>query len=121
MRYPQTRASDADRERVVAALQEHAGAGRLTLDEFSDRASAAYRASTLGDLGALTSDLPATGVPRPAPTPPTSRVHRAPLSVLAGIAVAVLLLAATLLALSGPPAAADTMHHMMGGMAQMCG
>src|SRR6266508_1278441 len=62
MRYPQTRASDADRERVVAALQEHAGAGRLTLDEFSDLASAAYRASTLGDLGALTSDLPATGV-----------------------------------------------------------
>ena len=34
------RASDDDRNRVVAALHQHTAAGRLTLDEFSDRAGA---------------------------------------------------------------------------------
>jgi hypothetical protein len=30
---PELRASDADRERTVAALSEHAAAGRLDVDE----------------------------------------------------------------------------------------
>lgn len=53
------RASDDDRNRVVAALHQHTAAGRLTLDEFSDRAGAVWTARTLGDLAALTRDLPA--------------------------------------------------------------
>ncbi len=31
------RVADADRDRTVAMLREHVVAGRLTLDEFSDR------------------------------------------------------------------------------------
>lgn len=53
------RASDADRERVVATLSEQVGIGRLTLEEFSERSATAYRSRTLGELDALTRDLPA--------------------------------------------------------------
>lgn len=52
------RASDADRERVVRALQEQVGEGRLTLPEFEERSGRAYEAKTVGDLRALTEDLP---------------------------------------------------------------
>src|SRR6516164_10168205 len=51
------RASDADRERVVAVLAEAAGDGRLTLEEHSERVQRAYRARTLGELAGLTRDL----------------------------------------------------------------
>ncbi|MBM2619227.1 DUF1707 domain-containing protein [Actinoplanes sp. LDG1-06] len=54
------RASDEDRERTVAALEEHAGAGRLTLDEFAERAEVAHSARTLDELAAVTNDLPAS-------------------------------------------------------------
>jgi hypothetical protein len=57
------RASDDDRNRVVAELHRHTAAGRLTLDEFSDRAGAVWTARTLGDLAALTRDLPALSDP----------------------------------------------------------
>ena len=53
------RASDDDRQRTVAALERHAGAGRLTLDEFADRAKVAHSARTLDELAAITGDLPA--------------------------------------------------------------
>jgi Domain of unknown function (DUF1707)/Cell wall-active antibiotics response 4TMS YvqF len=52
------RASDADRERAVAALREHLLAGRLTLAEFSDRVDAALRAGLGGDLARVQEDLP---------------------------------------------------------------
>lgn len=52
------RASDADRERVAAALREHLLAGRLTLEEFSDRVDAALRARVHGELSPLQTDLP---------------------------------------------------------------
>ena len=51
------RASDADRERVVAVLAEAAGDGRLTLEEHSERVQRAYQARTLGELAGLTRDL----------------------------------------------------------------
>jgi hypothetical protein len=53
------RASDADRERVVALLTEAAGDGRLTLGEHAERAGQAYSARTLGELSVLTADLAA--------------------------------------------------------------
>jgi hypothetical protein len=53
------RASDEDRQRVVAALERHTGAGRLTLDEFAARVEMAVCAGTLAELAAVTSDLPA--------------------------------------------------------------
>ena len=51
------RASDADRERVIALLNEAAGDGRLTLGEHSERVEGAYAARTLGELAPLTADL----------------------------------------------------------------
>ncbi len=55
---PALRASDADRERTVALLREHAAEGRLTLEEFTDRMSAAYLARTGDELQELARDLP---------------------------------------------------------------
>jgi hypothetical protein len=52
------RASDADRDAVLAELSEHFQAGRLTLEEFDQRSSQALSARTFGDLAELTKDLP---------------------------------------------------------------
>jgi hypothetical protein len=57
-RPPAVRAADADREAVVARLQTAVGEGRLDLDEFGQRASAAYAAVTTAELDALLADLP---------------------------------------------------------------
>ncbi|MFL6053987.1 MAG: DUF1707 domain-containing protein [Actinoallomurus sp.] len=51
------RASDADRERVVALLRDAYGDGRLTPGEHAERVEGAYAARTLGELSALTADL----------------------------------------------------------------
>jgi hypothetical protein len=51
------RASDTDRERVVAMLGVALGDGRLTPHEHSERINAALTARTLGELAVLTSDL----------------------------------------------------------------
>lgn len=55
---PPVRASDADRDALVARLQTAVGEGRLDLDEFAERAEAAYAAVTLADLDVLVADLP---------------------------------------------------------------
>jgi DUF1707 SHOCT-like domain len=52
------RASDVDRDAVVATLRDAYTAGRLTLDEFDERMAAAYAGKTWGDLRQLTIDLP---------------------------------------------------------------
>lgn len=51
------RASDADRDRVVALLAEALADGRLVLAEHDERVTAALGARTLGELVRLTSDL----------------------------------------------------------------
>jgi hypothetical protein len=53
------RASNADREQVIAALERHTAAGRLTLDEYSDRVERTLQAATFADLAQVTADLPA--------------------------------------------------------------
>lgn len=53
------RASDAEREQTVALLQGSFADGRLTQDELEERAGAAYKAQTRGELRHLTADLPA--------------------------------------------------------------
>jgi hypothetical protein len=63
------RASDEDRERAVAALERHAGAGRLTLDELADRVRVVCDARTLEELAAVVSDLPAETAPTTAERP----------------------------------------------------
>jgi hypothetical protein len=52
------RASDVDRDLVVATLRDAYMAGRLALDEFDERMAAAYAGKTWGDLRQLTIDLP---------------------------------------------------------------
>lgn len=60
---PALRASDADREHTVELLRDHAVDGRLTLEEFTDRMSAAYLARTNDELTELVRDLPAAHAP----------------------------------------------------------
>ncbi len=79
------RASDSDREQVVEILRDAYAAGRLTLEEFDERTSAAFAGRTWGTLRELTTDLPqqarlgvdlatpAQSVPAPAKAPPHSR------------------------------------------------
>ena len=64
------RASDAEREQVVALLQGSFADGRLTQAELEERASAAYAARTRAQLRDLTADLPDAGqqLPRPGMT-----------------------------------------------------
>jgi hypothetical protein len=57
------RASDADRDRAIEALGGARAEGRLSPEEYSERSEAALVARTLGDLGRLTADLPADGLP----------------------------------------------------------
>lgn len=65
--HAQLRASDADRDQAVAQLGDHHVAGRLDLEEFTDRVSQALAGKTLGELDLLFRDLPA---PATAPVPP---------------------------------------------------
>jgi hypothetical protein len=73
------RASDMDRDVVVTALRDAYTQGRLTLEEFDERMTAAYGSKTWGELRKLTEDLPAQpilgadvpGRPMPPPTLPT--------------------------------------------------
>src|SRR5260370_38823776 len=51
------RASDADRDRVLALLGEAMSDGRLTVDEHAERVQRAFSARTLGELAELTADL----------------------------------------------------------------
>lgn len=53
------RASDADREATVTRLQSAVGEGRIDLEEFGERADAAYAAVTRDQLELLVADLPA--------------------------------------------------------------
>src|SRR5258708_13895677 len=55
---PNTRASDADRDRTASLLREHLAAGRLTPEEFSERLDRAFSARTVGEIDALLADLP---------------------------------------------------------------
>jgi hypothetical protein len=68
------RASDADRDRAVAALTEHLLAGRLTLEEYSKRVDTALRARVSGELARLQDDLPEVlGEPEAARPRPRAR------------------------------------------------
>jgi hypothetical protein len=76
---PQLRASDADRERVAAALREHCAVGRLTMAELDERLGQAYAARTFGELAAVTRDLPEIEPELPVPARDRSTTdHRLP-------------------------------------------
>lgn len=79
MSTPALRIGDADRAGAVEALGEHFATGRLTAEEYDDRASRALQARTAADVAPLFADLPApyppvlTGLPSAAPTRPRGR------------------------------------------------
>src|SRR6516165_1474477 len=50
------RASDADRDRVLALLGEAMSDGRLSQEEHAERVQRAFSARTLGELAELTAD-----------------------------------------------------------------
>lgn len=79
------RASDDDRQHVVELLQRHTELGRLSLDEFSDRIGDVYSARTLGELQAVTHDLPPVAAP-------VKTTGRRDLLLVFGIAAVTLLL-----------------------------
>jgi hypothetical protein len=108
------RASDADRQRVVDALQRHTADGRLSLDEFAARTDAAYRAITYADLAPITADLPDEPVRR--------RLPRAPVAIALVVAVVLAaLLVAGVAALAAGLVHMDTMMATMGlGMGGSC-
>jgi Domain of unknown function (DUF1707) len=56
---PGLRASDADRDRALAQLQDALATGMIEMAEFHDRSGRALSARTRGELAAITSDLPA--------------------------------------------------------------
>ena len=62
------RVSDDDREKAVASLREHLAAGRLTLEEFTERMSAALAATTSAELEPTLRELPASASARRKPT-----------------------------------------------------
>jgi hypothetical protein len=63
------RIGDSDREAAVSALGEHYAAGRLTKEEFDERADAAWAARTSSALWPLFDDLPRPSSPPVAPPP----------------------------------------------------
>jgi hypothetical protein len=65
---PPVRASDADRQAVVAVLHDAFTRGLLTMEECDERMAAAYSARFVRDLPPLTADLPPA--PAAAPTAP---------------------------------------------------
>ncbi|AVT33465.1 MULTISPECIES: DUF1707 domain-containing protein [unclassified Plantactinospora] len=89
----QLRASDSDRQRVVADLQRHTEQGRLSLEEFSERVGAVYTARTLGELATVTRDLPAA--PEVAEPVGGGTGSRRELLIVFAVAVATLLLLVT--------------------------
>src|SRR4051794_41885231 len=78
---PEIRIGDAEREAAVTALGEHYAAGRLTKEEFDERAGIAWTAKTNSTLWPLFADLPRPQAgPRPtqAPSPGKARAGHPP-------------------------------------------
>ena len=90
-REPHMRVSDADREAIVARLNQATAEGRLSIEEFSERTRQAYACRTWGELSRVVWDLPAPtgsypvvyGAPaRRAGPPPPPTTGGAPLVAL---------------------------------------
>ena len=74
---PEIRIGDAEREAAVSALGEHYAAGRLTKEEYDERAGIAWTAKTNSALWPLFADLPRPQA-QAAPRPTTASTSRRP-------------------------------------------
>lgn len=109
---PRARVGNADREDAVAALERYVSEGYLSLDEFSDRSAAAYRATTYGELAALTEDLVPRGDPDRSPAGrTTNRVSWTPVTIAIAVLAGAVVVAAVVMVLM--------MLGTMGGMGGM--
>jgi hypothetical protein len=117
------RVSHADRDRVVATLQDAFVAGMLTRDELDTRVSRALAARTRGDLAGLTGDLPPVpaGMGRPAGTGVTAgaaapALRRRPLARASAQAACCLVFAFCMVVIAGqfdPGGPGPDPHHGM--------
>jgi hypothetical protein len=106
------RASDADREHVVAVLKAAFVQGRLTKDEFDFRVTRVFASRTYAGLGALIADIPAEMAdgrarprsPEPAPQPNSKNLIQRGTAV--GAAAGMVIPAVFVIAAGGPPAVA---------------
>jgi hypothetical protein len=92
---PELRIADSDREAAVTALGEHYAAGRLTKEEFEERAAAAWAARTASGLWPLFADLPRVAVPgavAPAVAEPVRRRTSPPLPTVLLVVLVLLVL-----------------------------
>lgn len=64
--------SDADRDAVAASLARHVAAGRLTMEEYTERLDECFRARTAGALRAVLRELPDERPRSVAPALPSS-------------------------------------------------
>ena len=88
---PALRASDDDRDTVLRALERHVAEGRLNLDEFDQRSTAALTAVTRDELASLTADLPELPEEPAIPVEPADHArHLVLLFVIAFVTLAVL-------------------------------
>jgi len=79
-----TRASDADRDRVLTLLSTATADGRLTVDEHSDLMSKTLHARTIGELAVITEDLEPLTQPAPIPAAPATSSRRAGMVAIFG-------------------------------------
>jgi Domain of unknown function (DUF1707) len=95
---PDLRIGDAEREAAVSALGEHYAAGRLTKEEYDERAAVAWAAKTNAALWPLFADLPrqhaaprasASGRPGPERQGSWTRIGLLPVLLLLAIVVLV--------------------------------
>lgn len=80
---PRMRAGDKDRQQVVEQLGKHFAEGRLTVEEFDERALRAHSSVYLDELPALTVDLPVE--PKPQPQLQHRRPTTSPMRVQSGV------------------------------------
>ena len=74
---PELRIGDQEREAAISALGEHYASGRLTKEEYDERAEQAFAARTSSALWPLFADLPRPEAARPAaPTAGPGRSER---------------------------------------------
>ncbi len=82
------RASDADRDRYAAVLQDAYAEGRLTREEYDERLDCCMRAKTYGELEPLITDLPAKNLPAVRPAAdvvPVSRSNPPMVAIFSGV------------------------------------
>ncbi|MGK5628121.1 DUF1707 SHOCT-like domain-containing protein [Streptomyces sp. URMC 123] len=70
---PQLRIGHDDREQAIEALTEHSREGRLSIDEYGDRITAAQNAVSREELSALFTDLPEPHPHHQEPAVPATR------------------------------------------------